>query len=229
MADDTIEIIFEEDPSGGPLTDHMVAYRPDDFKKYVVEELSDGNRREIVYESNRFVDLVKEAIGSNGTVNKVMRDTREPVRKIHQFRRKLRQDDLFAGDDVVGGGNVYGRFRQGTQTGLPHGTVGFSGAEFVELMQVAVAVAGSALTLPVIRATKDVVIKWLDGRSRRKVIIKEKGKTIEIHGPGARKQIDDVLERLEHPTAKPQKTSVAKKEKEAKKVSKAKKAKPKKP
>jgi hypothetical protein len=185
MDDQKVELIFDENWDGGPVAYYMRDYSSKDFDTYVVREMSDSNRRALAEESTSFAGQVAEIFGRAAVKAdfKYLRDSLIAERKANSDLSSSEQNDEF-----VGFGNKKPKFRPPAHN--------FSGPEFFDLARIAVAIGGSAVTVGLIKATKDIAVAWIKSRAGRKVTLKVGGNTIAIHGAVSEEQIDHAVEQL---------------------------------
>jgi hypothetical protein len=167
MPEPELRIELESDVMCGPLVTHMSGYTAEEFDRYVIERCSDPYRRAVFSENQDLVDFVRNAYAGTGA----------EIKK-----------------ETVG---VYEKVNPRGESIESLGKMGLSGPEFIELAKIAIAHGGIGVVAApmLIKATKDVVVKWLDGRGRKSVKINfGPDKSIEITG-----HIDDKkIEKLSH-------------------------------
>lgn len=188
MSDDTIELIIEEDPEYGPLMQHMLNYNEAEFEQYVINENSDGTRRAIVDEKAKIqAELVKLTGGWN-KVDFSTKDLRPALIRQRNMRRgAFASDQQYQIPTHPPGGAMGGRHAHG-----------YSGPEFIEIIKMIATFGGAAgLGAATIKGVKDIIVKVIDARSKRKLTIKVGGTTLQIQGPARQKDIDSLVERFE--------------------------------
>jgi hypothetical protein len=193
MPGDTIQLIFEEDPNSGPLMDYMLDYSDQDFERYVISESSDSDRRAIMYAKGEIqAELVKLSGGYNN-VETSTKDLRPELIRERNFRRSMRSSSLAPQNEYEIPTHPPG----GALAGSKHAH-GYSGPEFIELIKMVATFGGAAgIGAATIKGIKDVVVKIIDSRSKRKVTIKVGTNTLQIEGPASKADVNRLVDQLE--------------------------------
>lgn len=183
MSDLNVQIILEQDPMSGPLVEHMRRYTPEQFQSYVVNRSSDGARRDIMLEDIALYQNLQKLVGTSGTVTRKISGVREEILR----ERSAIKDDPF--DTFSPHSDLLERLKKPRHY--------FSGPEFGELAQVLITLGGTVLTVPAMKATKEIVVKWLEGRAKRKLTLKAGNHTLKIEGPASKKKINEAFAQLQ--------------------------------
>jgi hypothetical protein len=205
MEDQKIEIIFDEDPNGGPVADYMRRYSSKDFDAYVVREISDGTRRDLATESANVANALFEVFGRQA-VKADFKYLRDSLISEHKARLDILSN--MRGDEGFGRVETpYGDHRRPREH-----VANYSGPELFDLAKIAVTIGGSALTVAAVKATKDIIIAWIKARAGRKLTLKVGGNTLTIQGATSDKEIEHATQQLERiaAVAKPAKEKPAK-------------------
>ncbi len=181
MAQPDLLIELDCEVENGPLVSYMSSYNAEEFETYVTGAASDSRRRAIVFENIEFQSFVKKAFeGTNAEIDVKIADI-EPI----IAKRKPSTDLLAEHPDFsrLNKSNDFGhRLKQQRRAN-------YSGPEFAELARVAIShgawgAGGAALGAVLIKAAKDVIVKWLDGQGKKKVKISlGSGRSLKITGP----------------------------------------------
>ena len=196
MDTEKIEIVLEES-TVGPVADYMLDYSDRDFETYVFREMSDGTRRHIATKSAEFADTISQVFG----------------------KQAVKSDFTYLRDDVIAARKVTKEPFSDSEppSDFEHGkfrppVANFSGPEFFDLTKVAITLGGSALTVAMVKAIKDIIIAWIKARAARKLTIKVGSNTLTIQGTTSEKEVETVVHQLEKiaTIAKPPKEKTAK-------------------
>jgi hypothetical protein len=195
MASPALQIELDSDIEEGPLVRCMLGYDPKAFESYVINHMSDTARRKIVFENSDFREFVRKSFEGTGAV------VTSRVADVEPVILKLRAGKSSRSFDAFGSPQSFpepSRFRR-----MRPPTANFSGAEFADLAHVAIThgalgASGAAVGVAIVKAAKDVILKWMDGIGKKKVKVSVgAGRTIEITGSideAKMKQVTDILE-----------------------------------
>jgi hypothetical protein len=171
MSEPGLRIELERDILDGPLMTRMNSYSAAEFEEFVVERCSDPYRRAMVYDNEELVHFVENAYSGTGAT----------------IERKI------AGLDDIAYNQLKALY--GARPLSRHHPMGLSGPEFAELVKITITHGGifAPFAPMLIKATRDVIIKWMDGLGRKRVKISiGPGKYIEITGPIDDKKMKEV-------------------------------------
>jgi hypothetical protein len=179
MDSEKIEIIIEES-SVGPVANHMLNYSDKDFDSYVIREMSDDVRRDIAIKQAEFVETLSEVFG-RAAVDKKSKYLREELVDVKNVMADIEclRPPKFEID----------KFRPQRAN--------FSGIEFFDLVKVAITLGGSALTVAMVKAIKDIIIAWIKARSARKLTFKIGTTSLTIQGNTTQQEVHDIIARLD--------------------------------
>jgi hypothetical protein len=194
------KIVLECDPMWGPLISHMDRYSRAEFDNHITLRVPDPTRRQIILENEQFFAFVHKAFANdpNVEIEKKLVD----VRPFVQERRSV-VETLGIGrrheDEMSGLPTFESDLKKKFEFEVQH----LSGAECLELASVVIthgALGAGATTVGValIKAVKEIVVKWLDGRGDKTVTISVgPGESIKVTGAIDDKKIEKLAASLE--------------------------------
>ncbi|MBZ9980414.1 hypothetical protein LB521_04535 [Mesorhizobium sp. BR-1-1-8] len=182
------KIELESDVEFGEMVSLMGCYSDEEYRSLVEQRGSDSHRREVLFRNISIVDDVKSAFAPlNAKIEHKITNVESIV------RRNRKSSKLF--DDVEGLSGFRG-FDDPFDRGFKFKTeVHLSGPEFADLAMIVISggVAGVG-SAAFVKAAKDVIVKWLDNRGKKKVKISlGSGKSIEIVGPISDRKVSKML------------------------------------
>ncbi|MBZ9894351.1 MULTISPECIES: hypothetical protein [unclassified Mesorhizobium] len=188
MASPVFKIELESDVEFGEMVSLMGCYSDEEYRSLVQQRCSDSHRREVLFRNIAFVDDVTNAFAPlNAKVEHEIADVESIV------KRNRKANKLFNEIDRLGGSRGFDDPFE--ETFKFRAEQHLSGPEFADLAKIIISSgalgAGGAAVL---KATKDIVIKWLDNRGKKKVKISlGSGKSIEIVGPISDRKVSKML------------------------------------
>jgi uncharacterized protein YbaA (DUF1428 family) len=192
--EDTIQLELSVDPDTGFIAGVIASYSADDYDKFIVKHYSDFNRIGAIKRAENIADDIKTELSAFGALVDA---------KLGRVSHKLldAQRAMIDMQEDFGSGRLHRTDRN--ETSRPFDPRAYmSGGEFAEVAQVTISLAGVGVVTGVLgrdllRAVKDVILKWLEQRGTRSVTLKlGSADSITIKGSVNADEIERVIEAI---------------------------------